>query len=207
MNPIRVDERCFDERAPPHIVHIASPSPPLLHPHPTRTHAQARGISVEGRLFISDRAHLLFELHKEIDGAREAELAGTGKQVQRLQGGRGGEVTVRELARRRQGGEGKPSTWWRWSNQSNPHPPITLPDSVCLAAAAAAITIAAVDWHHQARHRSGLFLQSHPQRRARGRPAAPRGLRWCAAAPPRWVGMGRGARYAGNCFFQGLMVR
>ena len=122
-------------------------------------------------------------------------------------GGRGGEVTVRELARRRQGGEGKPSTWWRWSNQSNPHPPITLPDSVCLAAAAAAITIAAADWHHQARHRSGLFLQSHPQRRARGRPAAPRGLRWCAAAPPRWVGMGRGARYAGNCFFQGLMVR
>ena len=89
MNPIRVDERCFDERAPPHIVHIASPSPPLLHPHPTRTHAQARGISVEGRLFISDRAHLLFELHKEIDGAREAELAGTGKQVQRLQGGAG----------------------------------------------------------------------------------------------------------------------
>ncbi len=31
---------------------------------------------MEGRLLISDRAHLLFELHKEIDGAREAELAG-----------------------------------------------------------------------------------------------------------------------------------
>lgn len=42
---------------------------------------EARGISVAGRLFISDRAHLLFELHKEIDGAREAELAGTGKQI------------------------------------------------------------------------------------------------------------------------------
>ena len=42
---------------------------------------QERGVSVEGRLLISDRAHMLFELHKEIDGAREAELAGTGKQV------------------------------------------------------------------------------------------------------------------------------
>ena len=31
---------------------------------------------MEGRLLISDRAHLLFDLHKEIDGAREAELAG-----------------------------------------------------------------------------------------------------------------------------------
>jgi len=31
---------------------------------------------VDGRLFISDRAHLLFDLHKEIDGLREAELAG-----------------------------------------------------------------------------------------------------------------------------------
>ena len=38
-------------------------------------------MSLEGRLLISDRAHLLFDLHKEIDGAREAELAGTGKQV------------------------------------------------------------------------------------------------------------------------------
>lgn len=42
---------------------------------------QERGVSLEGRLLISDRAHLLFDLHKEIDGAREAELAGTGKQV------------------------------------------------------------------------------------------------------------------------------
>jgi adenylosuccinate synthase len=33
---------------------------------------------VEGRLLISDRAHLLFDLHKEVDGAREAELAGEG---------------------------------------------------------------------------------------------------------------------------------
>ena len=42
---------------------------------------KARGVSIDGRLLISDRAHLLFELHKEIDGAREAELAGTGKAI------------------------------------------------------------------------------------------------------------------------------
>jgi adenylosuccinate synthase len=35
-----------------------------------------QGVSVDGRLKISDRAHLLFDLHKEIDGLREAELAG-----------------------------------------------------------------------------------------------------------------------------------
>lgn len=37
---------------------------------------RSKGVSVEGRLLISDRAHLLFDLHKEIDGLREAELAG-----------------------------------------------------------------------------------------------------------------------------------
>lgn len=42
---------------------------------------KARGIKVDGRLLISDRAHLLFDLHKEIDALREAELAGTGKQI------------------------------------------------------------------------------------------------------------------------------
>ena len=31
---------------------------------------------VASRLKVSDRAHLLFDLHKEIDGLREAELAG-----------------------------------------------------------------------------------------------------------------------------------
>ena len=39
-------------------------------------HVCAQGVSVEGRLLISDRAHLLFELHKEMDGRREEELAG-----------------------------------------------------------------------------------------------------------------------------------
>ena len=38
-----------------------------------------RGVQIEGRLFLSDRAHLLFDLHKEIDGLREEELAG--KQI------------------------------------------------------------------------------------------------------------------------------
>jgi adenylosuccinate synthase len=42
---------------------------------------EARGVPCAGRIVISDRAHLLFELHKEMDGAREAELAGDGKQV------------------------------------------------------------------------------------------------------------------------------
>ncbi|KAG1679535.1 hypothetical protein FOA52_011137 [Chlamydomonas sp. UWO 241] len=42
---------------------------------------KAAGIDVEGRLLVSDRAHLLFDLHKEIDGLREAELAGSGKQI------------------------------------------------------------------------------------------------------------------------------
>eukprot|EP00877_Chromochloris_zofingiensis_P010992 jgi/Chrzof1/6146/Cz17g13050.t1 len=36
----------------------------------------AKGVEVDGRLKISDRAHLLFDLHKEIDGLREEELAG-----------------------------------------------------------------------------------------------------------------------------------
>ena len=35
-----------------------------------------QGVAVGGRLTISDRAHLLFDLHKGVDGAREAELAG-----------------------------------------------------------------------------------------------------------------------------------
>ena len=55
-----------------------APAMPTCHPHPAVL-PQARGIEVEGRLLISDRAHLLFDLHKEIDGLREAELAG--KQI------------------------------------------------------------------------------------------------------------------------------
>jgi len=34
------------------------------------------GVDCAGRMIVSDRAHLLFELHKEVDGLREAELSG-----------------------------------------------------------------------------------------------------------------------------------
>ena len=37
---------------------------------------EAQGVPCAGRLLISDRAHLLFALHMEADGLREAELAG-----------------------------------------------------------------------------------------------------------------------------------
>lgn len=41
---------------------------------------EKRGISIEGRLFISDRAHLVLQYHKELDGAKEAKLE-TGKKI------------------------------------------------------------------------------------------------------------------------------
>ena len=41
---------------------------------------EARGISFRDRLFISDRAHLVFQYHREIDGAKEASLQ-TGKKI------------------------------------------------------------------------------------------------------------------------------
>ena len=37
---------------------------------------QQQNITLDNRLFISNRAHVLLDLHKEIDGWREAELAG-----------------------------------------------------------------------------------------------------------------------------------
>lgn len=36
---------------------------------------ESNGVSCKGRILISDRAHLLFDLHQEVDGLREAELA------------------------------------------------------------------------------------------------------------------------------------
>ncbi|KAG9131457.1 hypothetical protein Leryth_015286, partial [Lithospermum erythrorhizon] len=36
---------------------------------------EANGVSCKGRILISDRAHLLFDLHQEVDGLREEELA------------------------------------------------------------------------------------------------------------------------------------
>jgi adenylosuccinate synthase len=41
---------------------------------------ERRGIDIQGRLFISDRAHLVIQYHKELDGAKEARLA-TGKKI------------------------------------------------------------------------------------------------------------------------------
>jgi adenylosuccinate synthase len=37
----------------------------------------------KGRILVSDRAHLLFDVHKEVDGAREAELAVRASRAQR----------------------------------------------------------------------------------------------------------------------------
>lgn len=37
---------------------------------------EERGICCKGRVLVSDRAHLLFDFHKEVDGLREEELAG-----------------------------------------------------------------------------------------------------------------------------------
>ncbi|TKY62594.1 Adenylosuccinate synthetase 2 [Spatholobus suberectus] len=36
---------------------------------------ESNGVSCKGRILISDRAHLLFDFHQEVDGLREAELA------------------------------------------------------------------------------------------------------------------------------------
>jgi adenylosuccinate synthase len=41
---------------------------------------ERRGIEIRSRLFISDRAHLVIQYHKELDGAKEARLA-TGKKI------------------------------------------------------------------------------------------------------------------------------
>lgn len=37
---------------------------------------QEQGIKTDGRIFISDRAHVLFDLHKRIDGLEEKALGG-----------------------------------------------------------------------------------------------------------------------------------
>ncbi|KAJ8774647.1 hypothetical protein K2173_017093 [Erythroxylum novogranatense] len=36
---------------------------------------ESNGVSCKGRISVSDRAHLLFDFHQEVDGLREAELA------------------------------------------------------------------------------------------------------------------------------------
>lgn len=36
---------------------------------------ESNGVSCKGRILVSDRAHLLFDFHQEVDGLREAELS------------------------------------------------------------------------------------------------------------------------------------
>ncbi|KAH7512455.1 adenylosuccinate synthetase 2, chloroplastic [Ziziphus jujuba] len=36
---------------------------------------ESKGVSCKGRILVSDRAHLLFDFHQEVDGLRESELA------------------------------------------------------------------------------------------------------------------------------------
>ncbi|KAI7747473.1 hypothetical protein M8C21_025889 [Ambrosia artemisiifolia] len=45
---------------------------------------ESNGVSCKGRILVSDRAHLLFDYHQEIDGLREAELAKNNREC-RLQ--------------------------------------------------------------------------------------------------------------------------
>eukprot|EP00741_Cyanophora_paradoxa_P006624 tig00001029_g6409.t1 len=42
---------------------------------------KAQGIDYEGRVKVSDRAHLLFDFHQIVDGLREGELSGTGESI------------------------------------------------------------------------------------------------------------------------------
>jgi adenylosuccinate synthase len=51
------------------VVHL----PSLFHEMDTLT---AKGLSCDGRLFISDRAHIVFDLHRLVDGLKEVELGG-----------------------------------------------------------------------------------------------------------------------------------
>lgn len=41
----------------------------------------AAGISTEGRLLLSDRAHLLFDFHKLVDGMLESRLSKDGSSI------------------------------------------------------------------------------------------------------------------------------
>ncbi|KAI9206665.1 putative ADE12-adenylosuccinate synthetase [Polychytrium aggregatum] len=38
---------------------------------------EKKGLNADGRLFVSDRAHLVFDFHQVVDGLREAELGGS----------------------------------------------------------------------------------------------------------------------------------
>lgn len=49
-----------------------------LRPSRTPTHAvRFTGLNCDGRLFLSDRAHLVFDFHQIVDGLKEVELGGS----------------------------------------------------------------------------------------------------------------------------------
>jgi adenylosuccinate synthase len=37
---------------------------------------EKHGLNTEGRIFISDRAHVVFDVHQKVDGLEEVELGG-----------------------------------------------------------------------------------------------------------------------------------
>lgn len=39
-------------------------------------HIALQGLDCKGRLFLSDRAHLVFDFHQIVDGLKEVELGG-----------------------------------------------------------------------------------------------------------------------------------
>lgn len=47
----------------------------------TRQNLQKKGINASGRLFVSERAHLVFDFHQIVDGLKEIELSGGGKEL------------------------------------------------------------------------------------------------------------------------------
>ena len=42
---------------------------------------QKHGVDTQDRIFISDRAHVVLDLHQQVDGLEEAELAGSGLMI------------------------------------------------------------------------------------------------------------------------------
>ena len=45
--------------------------------HPSEVPVLTSGLDCTGRLFISDRAHLVFDFHQIVDGLKEVELGGS----------------------------------------------------------------------------------------------------------------------------------
>ena len=63
------------------------------------TELEKRGVSVRGRLHVSDRAHAVFAYHKAIDSAREARSAASGSSIGTTQRGIGPAYTDKSSRR------------------------------------------------------------------------------------------------------------